>query len=357
MNTRIVRADAAAVAEAGALLLAGGLAAFPTETVYGLGANGLDARACAAIYAAKGRPADNPLILHIADRAMADTAAEVTPMAERVLAAFAPGPVTVVLPKRAAVPESVTGGLPTVGLRMPDHDTARALIRAAGVPIAAPSANRSGRPSPTTAAAVAADMAGRIPLILDGGSCRLGLESTIVDCTGARAAILRPGAVTREMLAEALGPLAPPPPTRAEDAPRAPGMKYTHYAPRAPLTLIADARGRDPRDPAARRALAGAFAAALRAANAAGRTPGVVVSRETAEALAPLRLVPPALVAVYGAAGDLPAMAARLYEALRSFDGTAADVLFGEAVAETGLGAAIMNRFKKAAGGRMRFAD
>ncbi|MBQ9376321.1 MAG: threonylcarbamoyl-AMP synthase [Schwartzia sp.] len=361
MRTRIakitdIKKDAAAIEKAGALLRAGALVAFPTETVYGLGANGLDAEACAKIYEAKGRPSDNPLILHVADRAMVDmAAATVTEMAERVMAAFMPGPVTVILPKRGEVPAGVTGGLPTVGIRMPDNDIARAMIRAAGVPIAAPSANLSGRPSPTTAAAVMADMAGRIPLVLDGGPCRFGVESTIVDCTGEEAVILRPGAVTREMLEEVLEV-----PVRFDAAllgenetPRAPGMKYTHYAPRAPLTLIAAPREKgSPREE--RRRLVGAFREAVREAAARGTRPGVIVSRETAEALSDL--VPPTRVAVYGRAGDLSAMAAHLYESLRFFDDKEADVLFAEAAEETGLGVAIMNRLKKAAGGSIRHA-
>ena len=341
------RKEASAIfAKAGEILRGGGLVAFPTETVYGLGANGLDAEACAKIYAAKGRPSDNPLILHVADRAMVHLAAkEVTPMAERILAAFAPGPVTVILPKRREVPTSVTGGLSTVGVRMPDNDVARAMIRAAGVPIAAPSANISGRPSPTTAAAVLADMDGKIPLILDGGPCKFGVESTIVDCTGARAAILRPGAVTREMLTEVLGELAPPPMLHEEEAPRAPGMKYTHYAPLAPLTLI-DAPDEKVWE---------AFRAAVSGVKAEGKRPGVIVSKEAAEKLA--NLVPPEHIAVYGNAGDLSALAANLYECLRSFDEKDADALFCETVEETGLGVAIMNRLKKAAGGRIRFLD
>ena len=355
MQTRIVKIsdikkDAAAIEEAGAILRDGGLVAFPTETVYGLGANGLDADACAKIYEAKGRPSDNPLILHIADRAMADeAAAEVTAMAERIFAAFLPGPVTVVLPKRRTVPDRITGGLPTVGLRMPDNDIARAMIRAAGVPVAAPSANLSGRPSPTTAEAVAADLSGRVPLILDGGPCRFGVESTIVDCTGQDAVILRPGAVTREMLEEALGAAVRLDPALfGEDAvPRAPGMKYTHYAPRVPLTLIEAPPGRHGE----------VFGRALRKAKAEGKRPGLIVSRELAEALAPLRLVPPERVAVYGRAGDLSAMAANLYESLRCFDEAEADVLFAEAVEEEGLGLAVMNRLKKAAGGRILRAD
>ncbi len=332
--------------EAGEIIQGGGLVAFPTETVYGLGANGLDADACAKIYEAKGRPSDNPLILHVADRAMVNqVAATVTPMAERVLAAFAPGPVTVILPKRDEVPPKVTGGLSTVGIRMPDNDVARALIRAAGVPIAAPSANRSGRPSPTTAAAVLADMGGKIPLILDGGPCRFGVESTIVDCTGERAEILRPGAITREMLAEVLGELAPPPILQADEAPRAPGMKYTHYAPLAPLTLIAASREKNGE----------AFRAVIREAMAEGKRPGVIVSRALADELS--EYVPLELIAVYGDADNLSSMAAHLYECLRSFDDKDADVLFAEAVPEEGLGVAIMNRLKKAAGGRIRFID
>lgn len=356
LQTRIekisnIKEASAFFAEAGKIIRNGGLVAFPTETVYGLGANGLDADACAKIYEAKGRPSDNPLILHVADRAMIDKAATVSEMAERVLAAFAPGPVTVILPKRDVVPSSVTGGLATVGVRMPDNDIARALIRAADVPIAAPSANRSGRPSPTTAAAVFADMDGKIPLILDGGPCQYGVESTIVDCTGECAAILRPGAVTREMLAEVLGELAPPV-LNEEEAPRAPGMKYTHYAPLAPLTLMDAPEGENRQE-----RLSAAICDAVCEAKANGKRPGLIVSRELAEKIAPLRLVPPERVAIYGSASNLSEIAAHLYESLRYFDDTDADILFAEAVEEKDLGVAIMNRLKKAAGGRVRFAD
>ncbi len=270
-STKVLPPTAAAIEEAVYLLRAGEVVAFPTETVYGLGANGFDAAACAKIYEAKGRPSDNPLILHIAHRAMLDEVAlDVPEMAEHLLAAFAPGPLTLVLRRRAAVPDRITGGLATVGVRMPENDAALALIRAAGFPLAAPSANTSGRPSPTTAETVLEDLAGRIPLILDGGPCRFGVESTIVDVTGEAAVILRPGAITREMLEEvvadvrldpglaaqeraaqmSVGAMCPAAANGAEAsetagvhtvaaAPRAPGMKYTHYAPRAPLTLLA----------------------------------------------------------------------------------------------------------------------
>ena len=245
MKTEILRpASTEDFARAAALIRDGQLVAFPTETVYGLGANGLDAAACARIYEAKGRPSDNPLILHIADLSMLDEAAEeVPPAAAHLLTAFAPGPITVIVPKAAHIPPLVTGGLSTVGVRCPAHDVARRLIRAAGVPIAAPSANISGRPSPTTAAMTAADMTGRIPLILDGGSCSWGVESTIVDCTEEGCVtILRPGAVTPEMISAELPHLTvrmDAALVSADTAPRAPGMKYTHYAPRVPLTVSA----------------------------------------------------------------------------------------------------------------------
>lgn len=347
METKILRvedvaAQAADIEMAGALLRAGGLVAFPTETVYGLGGNGLDAAACAEIYRAKGRPSDNPLILHAADRAMVDMAArEVTPLAEKLLAAFAPGPITLILPKRPEVPLSVTGGLDTVGVRLPDHAIARALIRAAGVPVAAPSANLSGRPSPTTAAAVAADLSGRVPLLLDGGACRFGLESTIVDCTGDRPVILRPGAITGEMIAAVVGRAEVDPALVQRDAaPRAPGMKYTHYAPRAPLTVITGEKAR----------LAAAFRREAEKRQADGETVGLVVSAEIAAALRDI--VPPDFTAIFGAQGDLAAMAAHLYAALRHFDDKGVDALLGEGVAPYGLGLSIMNRLDKASGGR-----
>lgn len=347
METKVVKLAAGAdwegpLAAAAALLRAGAVVAFPTETVYGLGANGLDAAACEAIYKAKGRPADNPLILHAADRAMVEAAARsVPPLAEKLLAAFTPGPLTLILPKRREVPDLITGGLDTVGVRLPAHDLARALIRAAGVPVAAPSANLSGRPSPTTAAAVAADMNGRIPLILDGGACRFGVESTIVDCTERVPVILRPGAVTAEMLAAVCGEVRLDPAlTASRLAPRAPGMKYTHYAPKAPLTLIAAAPER----------MAAAFLREIERRQAAGEVVGLIVSEEVAGAAA--ALVPAEYIAVYGRQGDAPQIAARLYEALRSFDPKPVTALLGEAVPAEGLGAAIMNRLAKASGGR-----
>ena len=349
MKTRIVKIEDIKqqrdiLHEAGEILRSGGLVAFPTETVYGLGANGLDGDACAGIYTAKGRPSDNPLILHVANRSMVEQIAVVIPpLAEKLMAAFCPGPITLIMQRKAIVPDRITGGLPTVGIRMPENDVARALIRAAGVPIAAPSANISGRPSPTTAELTARDLDGRVPLILDGGPCRFGVESTIVDCTGDKAVILRPGAITREMLVELLGEdmvTLDPALVGADVVPKAPGMKYTHYAPKAPLTLIEGMPTR----------MARAFQREVARLQGEGHVVGVIASHEVLNELR--GLLPANLMADYGHQGSLPAIAANIYEALRSFVDQPADVLLGEGTAEQGLGLAIMNRLHKASGFR-----
>lgn len=347
MDTELLRPISDAdFKRAAALLRSGALVAFPTETVYGLGASGLDAAACARIYEAKGRPSDNPLILHIADLTMVyDVAADVPPLAAHLLTAFAPGPLTVILPKAAHIPDIVTGGLSTVGVRCPDHDIARRLIRAAGVPIAAPSANTSGRPSPTTASMVYADMAGRIPLILDGGSCRWGVESTIVDCTEEGVVtILRPGAITREMMVAEL-PHADvrmdAALTAGDEAPRAPGMKYTHYAPRVPLSVYVGSETD---------VTAGLREEFLRR-TAAGECPALIASNETIAALSDL--VPAEHTYHCGARGNHSALASCLYDALRHFDDMPVTSLLAEGTAAVGLGTAIMNRLRKASGGRI----
>ena len=345
MQTQVVKitnikAQKHMLEEAGAIIRRGGLVAFPTETVYGLGANGLDGPACKGIYAAKGRPSDNPLILHVASRHMIGAiAAEVTPLAEKLLAAFCPGPITLIMKRKPSVPDEITGGLPTVGIRMPESDVARAFIKAAGVPVAAPSANISGRPSPTTAEAVLHDLEGRVPLILDGGPCHFGVESTIVDSTGSQAVILRPGAITEEMLAEVAGEVLIDPALVGADAiPKAPGMKYKHYAPQAPLVLIEG----EPEK------IAPAMQGEIRRLQAEGHRVGVIASREVLDSLG--QMVPPELRADYGGQGDLPAIAANLYEALRYFDDTGADRLLAEGTTSEGLGLAIMNRLRKASG-------
>ena len=227
---------------AGETIKNGGLVAFPTETVYGLGASGFDENAVKSIFKAKGRPSDNPLILHIAFLEQAEEIAFLNDNAVSLARHFWPGPLTVVLPKKKAVPYCVTGGLETVAVRMPSNETARKLIIAANVPIAAPSANISGKPSPTTAEDVAYDMDGKIPVIIDGGPCQIGIESTVVDLTGKVPTVLRPGGITLDMLQEVLkdcvmdkGLLEP---LKADETPKCPGMKYKHYAPKAEVIVF-----------------------------------------------------------------------------------------------------------------------
>ncbi len=234
------RPDPAVLAEAAELLRRGELVAFPTETVYGLGANALDAAAVDRLYRAKGRPAWNPLIVHVPDAAAARALAAAWPAAAARLAErWWPGPLTVVLPKQPIVPDNVTAGLPTVALRVPRHPVALALLRAAGVPVAAPSANRSGEVSPTTAAHVARSLGDLVPLVLDAGPTEVGIESTVVDLSGARPRVLRPGGIGRAELEAVLGPLERAPQAPDPDAPRpAPGMLERHYAPRARLFLF-----------------------------------------------------------------------------------------------------------------------
>ncbi len=235
-------ADNTAIARAARILREGGLVGIPTETVYGLGASALDSEAAARIYAAKGRPSDNPLIVHVAEPAEAEAIAFVPPLFYKLAERFMPGPLTVILPKKACVPDSVTGGLSTVAVRCPSHPVARALIRAAGVPVAAPSANRSGAPSPTSAEHVRRDMDGRIDMIIDGGPSEIGLESTVISLTDDGCIILRPGAVTEVMLSAVCGSVtvskAVIDPALAGDRPLSPGMKYKHYAPNAEVILL-----------------------------------------------------------------------------------------------------------------------
>ncbi|MCI5836559.1 MAG: threonylcarbamoyl-AMP synthase [Veillonellaceae bacterium] len=339
MKTELVRIDyerplEPQVAPWGAVLRAGGLVAFPTETVYGLGGNGLAAAAAERIYAAKGRPSDNPLILHVTDWEMAAPLAREWPEpARKLAAAFWPGPLTLVLPKAAQVPLAVTGGGDTVALRAPDQPVAEALIRAAGVPLAGPSANRSGRPSPVTAEAVRRDLDGRIAAILDGGPCTIGVESTVVACTDERITIYRPGAITPEMLAE----FAPTELDAAlQDAaaiPKAPGMKYRHYAPKMPVYLYTG-------EPAA-------VAAEIVSDYSDER--GYFVSRETAA-----QLPAQAHVRIWGARTDVAAMAASMYDSLLTLENEGVSEIYAEGVPATGLGLAVMNRLQKAAGYRIR---
>ncbi|WP_053218084.1 L-threonylcarbamoyladenylate synthase [Virgibacillus senegalensis] len=328
------------IKEAAALLVQNQVVAFPTETVYGLGANAKEADAVARIFEAKGRPADNPLIVHLAERNQIDAyVAEVPEMAKKLLAAFTPGPLTVILKSNGTIAENVTAGLSSVGVRIPDHPVAQALLRACRLPLAAPSANKSGRPSPTTAAHVYEDLQGRIAGLLDGGPTGVGVESTVVDCTGEVPIILRPGGVTREQLEEVVGSVMVDPAlavqgeelpeNKAVEKPRAPGMKYTHYAPEAPMWLVNGDQA--------------FMQAQIDTLQQAGNKVGVIASEELADQLEI------GAINRCGSRDNLHEVAAHLYDALRSFKKSDVDIILCETFPETGVGQAIMNRLHKAA--------
>nr|WP_234414248.1 L-threonylcarbamoyladenylate synthase [Paenibacillus sp. CAA11] len=334
-----------AIAEAAQVLAGGGTVAFPTETVYGLGGDARSTEAVENIFKAKGRPSDNPLIVHIAEESqLAELVTEVNDTARRLMAEFWPGPLTLVLPVRpGAVSPRVTAGLSTVGVRMPDHAVALRLIAAAGCPVAAPSANRSGRPSPTLASHVGEDLDGAIDGIVDGGPTGVGLESTVVECgADGMVTVLRPGGITVEELARVAASVQLDPALEsggggeAPARPKAPGMKYTHYAPSGSLRIVMGA---------SQEAVAARIQAELDAANARGEVTGILAFEEH-------------LAKYHGAhtmlsLGSLAApetAAQRLYAALRQFDEAGATYMLAEACPEEGLGAAVMNRLLKAAG-------
>lgn len=346
MNTKIVRMDEEQIEEeviqrAGQIIRSGGLVAFPTETVYGLGGDALNPASSQKIYAAKGRPSDNPLIVHIADMEAIGRIAEAVPEKARAAAeAFWPGPLTMIFQKTGEVPMGTTGGLNTVAVRMPDHNAARALIRAGGGYIAAPSANTSGRPSPTTAQHVEEDLNGKIDMILDGGAVEIGVESTILDMTAKPPMILRPGAVTREMLEELIGEVAVDKTVidaGSHAAPKAPGMKYRHYAPKAELTVVEGSISRTV-DEIIR--LTGEKIAE-------GFKVGIIATEETVGRYSMGE------VKCIGARGEEETIASRLYGILREFDGIGIDYIYSEAFGREGIGSAVMNRLLKAAGQRI----
>lgn len=327
---------------ASSILQNGGLVAFPIETVYGLGGDALNPDSAELIYSTKGRPSDNPLIVHIADMDAVDKLASDIPDAARAcMEAFWPGPLTVVLPKKDIVPDETTGGLKTVAIRMPSHPVAMQLIRESGVYIAAPSANLSGRPSPTTAQHVYEDMRGRIELILDGGPVGIGIESTIVDFTGETPTILRPGFITPEMLSEIVGPVEIDPAIVKPDKnlrPKAPGMKYTHYAPKGELVIV-EAEGTS----AVTDAVVGKINELLE------EHPGAVVltTKDNAENYNTEKIL------LLGEHGDGPTVAARLYSVLRECDEMEAEFIISESFDRDDYGGAIMNRLLRAAGQRV----
>ena len=323
--------------EAGELLKSGALVAFPTETVYGLGANALDEKASAKIYAAKGRPSDNPLIIHIADmEKLAYITAEIPQAAIKLAEKFWPGPLTMVLKKSEVVPLGTTGGLNTVAVRMPSHPIALEMIRAGGGYIAAPSANTSGRPSPTLASHVADDMDGIIPMILDGGAVGIGIESTIVDLTEEIPTILRPGFITKEMLEEVVGEVQIDKGLEADakTPPKAPGMKYRHYAPKAELLIVEGAED----------AVIEKINALVKEKEAQGIVAGVIGTEET------VSKYQAGIVKSMGTRTDEISISSHLYGILREFDESDAEVIYSESFEEGAMGSAIMNRLLKAAG-------
>ena len=332
LNTIILGTEKEDIEKGAQIIKDGGLVAFPTETVYGLGANGLDAEAAGKIYTAKGRPSDNPMILHIAEKEeLLKLTDSLTEDMKILMEKFWPGPLTMVVPAKPIVPKVTTGGLNTVAVRMPVNQVALALIKASGVPLAAPSANASGKPSPTTGLHVMDDLNGRIDAVIMGDTCSIGIESTVVDMTGDVPMILRPGKLTAEDLSEALGkevvidPALLKNPTEADDGsedeqfkPKAPGMKYKHYAPKAEMYIY--------RGEAEKVRLAIAEAKMERAR--IGDKVGVIIYDDA----------------------DADNAAHEFFAQLRAFDKAAVDVIFAAAIAEDGVGFAVMNRMFKSAG-------
>lgn len=347
MKTELVRVDPArvedsldAIRRGGEILKKGGLVAFPTETVYGLGGDALNPEASKKIYAAKGRPSDNPLIVHIADLDhLAPIVKRVPEAAKKLAQAYWPGPLTMIFEKTDLVPYETSGGLATVAVRMPVHPVAAALIEAAGGYIAAPSANTSGRPSPTLAQHVIEDLDGKIDMIIDGGQVDIGLESTIVDFTEEVPVILRPGYINRQMLEEVLGEVKIDPGILDANAnkgirPKAPGMRYRHYAPRCDLTVV---EGRQ-------EAVVAKINELSKKARKAGRKVGVIAVDETRQ------FYRADDIRDIGSRTEDETIARHLFEILRDFDADGVEIAFSESFDTPRMGMAIMNRLLKAAG-------
>lgn len=337
-KTEINNIDLEVIKQASDILRDGGMVAFPTETVYGLGADALDEKASAKIYAAKGRPSDNPLIVHVADvKQLEPLVKNIPDNAVKLMDKFWPGPMTLIFEKSDIVPSGTTGGLQTVAIRMPNHPVALNLIKNSQVAIAAPSANTSGRPSPTTAQHVENDLSGKIDMIIDGGAVGIGIESTIVDVTVNPPMILRPGYITKKMLEDVvgdvevdkaiLGKMSP------DAKPKAPGMKYKHYAPKADLTMF-----RGEKD-----AVVNHINSLAKEGIAEGKKIGIIASDET------FSMYKEGNVISIGTRSDDDSIARNLYAVLRKFDDMNVDVIYSEIFEDDGLGQAIMNRMLKAA--------
>lgn len=349
MKTLIKNVDPKSVtgdqlSDAGEIIKNGGLVAFPTETVYGLGGDAFNSKSSEKIYLAKGRPSDNPLIVHIADREDVNLVAmDVSEGANKLMDKFWPGPLTIILKKSDRVPFETTGGLSTVAVRMPDHRVALELIRSAGVPIAAPSANTSGKPSPTKAQHVIEDLDGRIDMIIDAGQVGIGIESTIVDMTGEKPIILRPGYITKEMMEKEIGRVLVDRVVLARSmeelsmdnySPKAPGMKYKHYAPKAQLTMY---EGDEIK-------VAEKINQMIQMNTKAGKKVGVICTNETRKHYRG------GMVVSIGSRQKEETIAHNLYDVLRGFDAAEVDCIYSETFCTEGLGQAIMNRLIKAAG-------
>lgn len=338
MHTQVLSPDESSITLASRLFHEGQLVGFPTETVYGLGANALDPDAVRSIFAAKGRPADNPLIVHIWSRDQLKDLCEIPALTEKLMDAFWPGPLTMLFPRKETVPDVVTAGLSTVAVRMPSHPVAFEMLKVCNLPIAAPSANRSGKPSPTTAKHVLDDMDGIIPLILDGGSCDVGVESTVLDVCHGQPTILRPGGITKEMLEEVLGqevalagsilrPLKP------DEKALSPGMRYKHYAPSGTVTLVTGETDK----------VLSAMKKLVAEARADGQHSCVMCFTEHMEAL---KDCDPHDI---GSVSSDAEVAHRLFDTLRRLDDEHMDQIYSEVVLPEGVGLAVMNRLGRAA--------
>lgn len=338
ITEQLTEEDKKKIEAAGDILKQGGLVAFPTETVYGLGADALNPEASKKIYAAKGRPSDNPLIVHISNmKALEKITSEIPEKAKKMAKEFWPGPLTMIFPKSGQVPLETTGGLETVAVRMPNHPIALALIDAGGGYIAAPSANTSGKPSPTKAEHVALDMDGKIPMILDGGAVGIGIESTIVDFSTEIPMILRPGYITPEMIQKVIGEVKMDPGLSMDDPtahPKAPGMKYKHYAPKADLILVNGAQEK----------VIQKINELVNMAQESGKKTGVIGTDETCGRYQA------GIVKSIGTRSEEDTIARHLYGILREFDDLDVDVIYSESFSTPRIGQAIMNRMLKAAG-------
>lgn len=325
--------------ECAKVLKRGGTVAFPTETVYGLGANALDPEAVKKIFQAKGRPSDNPLIVHITKvEDIQPLVKEIPEKVYQVMERFWPGPLTLIFEKSEIVPHEISAGLPTVAIRMPSHPIARRLIEESGLPIAAPSANISGKPSPTKADHVIKDMLGKVDAIIAGGDCNVGVESTVLDMTSEIPMILRPGGVTKEMLEEVLGQVQMDPavenPDGVKATPKAPGMKYTHYAPKADVIIIEGSLD----------SMANKIKEMKESYEKENKKVGIICTDETRD------LYKEGIIKTMGSRKRPETIAANLFKVLREFDETDVDIILSEAIGTEEIGQAIMNRLKKAAG-------